>query len=98
MARSAHAQIAATAVHPNQVPECIQQTDPSTSVKHATFLYSRPLRPPSQSVLPLRPGTRATRERFRVRCSRQTPDIQSGLIGPPPWPPLARLLQGETKP
>src|SRR5271154_7486719 len=98
MARSAHAQIAATARHPNQAPECIQQTDLTTWVKHAAFLYSRPSRPPSQSVLPLRPRTRATPEQFQVRCSRQTSDIPSGLIGVPPWPPLARLLRGETKP
>src|SRR3974377_490319 len=98
MARSAHAQIAATAGPPNQVLECIQPTDPSTWVKHAAFLYSRPSRPPSQSVLPLRPRTRATPKPFRARCTRKTPDTPGGLIGAPPWPPLARLLQGETKP
>src|SRR5271154_3475486 len=83
MARSAHAQIAATARHPNQAPECIQQTDLTTSVKHAAFLYSRPSRPPSQSVLPLRPRTSATPERFRVRCSRQTSDIPNSSVYPP---------------
>src|SRR5215469_16948515 len=98
MARSAHAQIAATVGHPNQVPECIQPTDPSAWVKHATFLYSRPSRPPSQSVSLLRPRTGATPEHFRVRCSRQTLDIPNGSIEVPPWPPSARLLRGETKP
>src|SRR6516165_5450285 len=98
MARSVPAPIAATAGHRKQVPESIQPTDPSTWVKHAAFLYSRPSRPPSQSVSPLLPQTRATPEHFRVRCSRQTSDIPSGLIGAPPWPPLTRLLRGETKP
>src|SRR6516162_3763060 len=98
MARSAHEQIATTAGHRNPVPECIQPKDPSTWVKHAAFPYSRPSHPPSQTVLPLRPRTRATPEHFRVRCSRQTSDIPSELIGAPPWPPLARLLRGETKP
>src|SRR5271170_5257057 len=98
MAHSVRAQIAPTAGHPNQAPECIQPTDPTTWAKHAAFLYSRPSRPPSQAELPLQPEMRATPEHFPARYSRRTSDIPSGLTAAPPWPPLARLLREETKP
>src|SRR5271155_877717 len=98
MAHSVRAQIAPMAGHPNQAPECIQPTDPTTLVKHAAFLCSRLSRPPSQSELQLRPRTPATPEHLLVRCNRQPSDIPSGLTAAPPWPPLARLPLGEIKP
>src|SRR5580704_2381252 len=98
MAHSVRAQIVPTAGHLNQAPEYIQPTNPTTLVKHAAFLYSRPSRPSSQSELPLQPEMPASPEHFPARYSRRTLGIPSGLTAAPPWPPLARLLRGETKP